>query len=585
MRCHADRLLTLAFFFLASAIFDNMLLVIDALPAPSSSGGSSAKIRPFPSQNEVDKTSTNLRFNHHYSSGHKPLASPPTVVESSTTKLVSNVGNQGGGADSTSRRCSSAGRSFDLVESGCTCSSYPLVVRCRGLGASSALREVVSGFRSQNPVVLDELQLTDVDAVVDVLRRQRTPRQDVGLDGLRVRRLMLACSGATRDDDDDSGGDDGESDDSADEEDPGLDALALAAGLVSTADLTELTTTGCRMRHDSTMPDGSSLLTGYPGLRVLRLRFAGLDSLPFSTGPSWMLTDTTTSGLQELQLWGNKIASLDDWVFHGLPSLARLDLDRNRLTTIRRRMWTGLISLQSLKLSRNQLSTLPDSVFTDLHQLRALSVDRNLLSFLHPAALFGLYSLVVLRLSDNRIQFFADGAFSQLPSLRRLDLSGNRLDRIWAGTFAGLQSLEWIDLSRNRLSRVPDGSFRHSAGLSRIQLDWNRMSTGLSRCALASSRPLQRLRSISMLGNQVTCGNDCSSAWLARTATSTRRRKSPADGDTGKWLATAWSATTVWGNCLTNNSDGTLTVESIGNPSIYGPQWCSHVTTARDCED
>lgn len=303
-----------------------------------------------------------------------------------------------------------------------------------------------------------------------------------------------------------------------------------------------------------------------PRLRTLRIRdsaaVGGLESFTFV--PS--VSSSSSPDLVELQLWGNRIARLNDRSFAPLGQLRRLDLDRNRIAEIRPEVWTGSPPIVSLRLADNRLTAIADGAFAALSaSLRALVLDRNSLAFLQSGSLRGLSDLVVLSLSDNRIALVGDGAFADLRQLRRLDLSGNRLERIWAGTFNGLAALESIDLSRNRLDRVPDGALRHATSLAALLLDGNRLGDGLGRCALYPGVVQSTLRSVSLLGTeQVRCR--CRTRWLVEVRSA--RYHIPG----------------VWGHCLSNSTDGTTTVaQSLGRQQTYDSLGCSDDNWDSEC--
>lgn len=104
------------------------------------------------------------------------------------------------------------------------------------------------------------------------------------------------------------------------------------------------------------------------------------------------------SGVQQLNLSQNRIGSLRDNDFLGVPSLQQLDLGQNLLRTIQKNAFASLTELRQLSLAMNSLLTVPEAV----RMLRKLT---------H------------LDLHGNPIAVIDDYAFNHLGRLLKLDLS------------------------------------------------------------------------------------------------------------------------------------------------------------------
>jgi Leucine-rich repeat (LRR) protein len=68
----------------------------------------------------------------------------------------------------------------------------------------------------------------------------------------------------------------------------------------------------------------------------------------------------------------NLIGDLEDKTFHGLNSLAYLDLSYNLITTISANLLDDVPKLVTLILSGNQISTLVAGVFSGLTELQEM---------------------------------------------------------------------------------------------------------------------------------------------------------------------------------------------------------------------
>ena len=116
------------------------------------------------------------------------------------------------------------------------------------------------------------------------------------------------------------------------------------------------------------------------------------------------VTDTQLTGITELLLNDQSIASLKSGDFAGLTGLFVLNLADNSLSTLPADIFEGLTTLDTLSLGSNDLTALPGGVFS------------------------GLPSLTNLLFSDNDLTELPKGIFSDLPSLVGLNVAGNTTD-------------------------------------------------------------------------------------------------------------------------------------------------------------
>jgi len=273
------------------------------------------------------------------------------------------------------------------------------------------------------------------------------------------------------------------------------DALVMATYLddcseVTTAHLTQVT------RLDFWLTGIGGLqgndFRGLTGLEFLNLYGNRLSALPerifgglinlevlFLNGNALAgLRPTVFEGLESLrwlELYGNRLQSLPEEVFDGLSSLEWLAIGSNSLASVTKGLFDGLDNLSELSLDRNQLSELPAGVFEGLRSLTSLSLDGNQLSQLPEGIFSGLPTLTTVSLNDNPLTNLSEGIFGGLEDLEVLWLGNNALDTLPEGVFAGLSSLRKLLLHGNSLTSLPVGVFGGLESLERLWLFSNRL--------------------------------------------------------------------------------------------------------------
>jgi Leucine-rich repeat (LRR) protein len=175
------------------------------------------------------------------------------------------------------------------------------------------------------------------------------------------------------------------------------------------------------------------------------------------------------SNLQQLNAYGNKIASLSPTTFRSWSrSLRSLNLGMNRDLTVSDGAFAQLVGLEELILddvSGLQLSA--DTFASQRQTLRTLSLRSTNVgsgaattadggSLAPWSALRGLTALQKLALSDCSLAgAVPDFAFVDSSNLHTVDLSGNAIDSVTQRSLAGLQDcLIGISLQGNRLQTL-----------------------------------------------------------------------------------------------------------------------------------
>ena len=114
--------------------------------------------------------------------------------------------------------------------------------------------------------------------------------------------------------------------------------------------------------------------------------------------------------------------------FGRLRKLENLDVSGNIISTVEDSALDGLPGLKTLKLSSNSLAALPSDLFRGSLDLRELHLQNNSLSGLAADLFAGLRHLVVLNVSQNELKSdtLSGETFGTLVRLVALDMSGNR---------------------------------------------------------------------------------------------------------------------------------------------------------------
>ena len=83
--------------------------------------------------------------------------------------------------------------------------------------------------------------------------------------------------------------------------------------------------------------------------------------------------------------------------------------------------------MRTLQLDGNPLERIKEYVFSDLKSLCNLCLNNIQLSSLSPKSLAGLSNLKALLLKDNKLTNFNFGILENIEQIRDIDLSGNPL--------------------------------------------------------------------------------------------------------------------------------------------------------------
>lgn len=175
--------------------------------------------------------------------------------------------------------------------------------------------------------------------------------------------------------------------------------------------------------------------------------------------------------LKVINLHDNRIQSIQEGAFEGLPALRWLDLSLNIVDSVGDTL-DPLASLVRLNLSDNYIRVLPRNAFRTLTQLTALDVSNNTIVEIGDA-FSGMGALRQLDLSFNHLPTVRAGEFRNLPELTTLQCDHNSITYLEPGAFQDLPKLETLTLAKNGISRLERATFRNLPMLEELRLDDN----------------------------------------------------------------------------------------------------------------
>lgn len=233
-------------------------------------------------------------------------------------------------------------------------------------------------------------------------------------------------------------------------------------------------------------------MSGLDALQILDLgnnRISKLQKLP--------------TGLVELILDGNNVATISDAIPHPLESLKKFSIRNNKLRKIPGMLSPMMQNLEVLDVSRNQISKYAQNII-NLGNLQELYAGNNKMEEI-PEEVCKL-PLTVLDFSNNQLTripertllgFKGVGIADLRKSLQKLILSGNQISEI-PGEVRDLKMLRVLDVSRNNLGKIPDIVVYGLKVLDELYFDGN----GLTEVPENISN-LWRLRVLSLGDNNI----------------------------------------------------------------------------------
>ncbi|CAH4029059.1 unnamed protein product [Pieris brassicae] len=165
------------------------------------------------------------------------------------------------------------------------------------------------------------------------------------------------------------------------------------------------------------------------------------------------------SGILDLDLSYQSIASLQDYAFYGLKKLEILTLNNNVLRSISEKSFYSLDTLQRLDLSNNQITVLNFDT-SGLVNLEYFSITANVINSVSQFFFRGTEKLIKLDISYNNISYIIPHTFKKMAYLENLDISNNNLSTVLDEyAFEGLRALPILDISFSYVTEIKNNSF------------------------------------------------------------------------------------------------------------------------------
>ena len=156
-----------------------------------------------------------------------------------------------------------------------------------------------------------------------------------------------------------------------------------------------------------------------------------------------------------------------------LIQINQIEVDGQGITSLQPRDFSGLDNLQGLNLLGNSLTVLPSGVFDGLSNLRHLDLGTNDLTAVPSGVFDDLVQVQHLHLNGNALTTLPSGVFNSLRNVLHIDLRNNALTTLPAGIFDNLDSLEYLHLHNNALATLPYNVFGNLGSLQELYLNDN----------------------------------------------------------------------------------------------------------------
>ncbi|XP_057311090.1 phospholipase A2 inhibitor beta-like isoform X3 [Hydractinia symbiolongicarpus] len=202
-----------------------------------------------------------------------------------------------------------------------------------------------------------------------------------------------------------------------------------------------------------------------------------------------------------LRFEGNQISILPDKLWKIVPHLQKINLFKNRINTIDDHVFLGIEKLKvSLNLKDNNISRIHENAFAGLYSDIDIDLSKNSLKTFHQNTFRDLRGLITLNLARNLFEELPKEIFKNQESLWFLDLSNNKLQNIRKDVLIGLKNLKTLDLSSNNINKIPTGLFEANPKLETLRLIFNNFSYPPSYIP-------EHIKTITLLKNPIKC--DC----------------------------------------------------------------------------
>lgn len=176
------------------------------------------------------------------------------------------------------------------------------------------------------------------------------------------------------------------------------------------------------------------------------------------------------TNLDDLDMLGNRITSIDKETFIDMSNLKSLVLSYNYIFSINSEALNGLKHLKRLDLSHNKIKSFNVHLFKSLISLNELNLSYNPVDEFDFQILKNLTTLKVLKLVSLSIREIPKDSFKNMTNLEELNLNHNKMDTINYESYNGLTNLKVLILKHNQIKEIKENAFNSFRNLQSIDL-------------------------------------------------------------------------------------------------------------------
>lgn len=220
----------------------------------------------------------------------------------------------------------------------------------------------------------------------------------------------------------------------------------------------------------------SGIFVGLRSLKELNLKKNHLTTFKGEFFITWKSNGTM---IEKMDLSDNQISYLFPTSFKVHPNLRVINLARNKFNFFPGELIMGLEFVQEIDLSGNVLKTLDEFDFGRLPRLKVLKLHDNDIEIVSETAFHNSTQLQIIDLSNNNIEKIGERTFQGLNRIEKLNVKNNSLSELPDNLFdrAKVRMLENINLSSNKFSTPPLKSLQKQYFfLMSIDLSYNKIT-------------------------------------------------------------------------------------------------------------
>ncbi|KAM8711462.1 hypothetical protein ACLKA7_000582 [Drosophila subpalustris] len=222
-------------------------------------------------------------------------------------------------------------------------------------------------------------------------------------------------------------------------------------------------------------------------LRKLDLSYCNLDKIDLAN----------MFKIDQLQLRGNNLESVNTSTFANNPNIEYLDLSENDLRLIDSKSFSSLKSLSKLNLANNKIVQLDKNLISSNYLLEDLDLSHNNIQRLTKII---SRSVTKINLSWCNISTIESTALSSLSAIETLDLSHNLIQEIPYQLASN--TLRYLNLSHCRIFTIDYNKFQNFPQLEDLHLNGNQLTSPVNSSHFEDN---QLLKAIWLADNPWIC--------------------------------------------------------------------------------